>query len=128
MLAFIESIIKLLINLLFADQLAQENQRLRKENQQLKREKEELARAKAGVIENHFSLFQKYITLNKQKEELARKLERYQSPCLRDSAVLGSPQVERLSRADINQQFSPEDIKVIDQIFQEYNPSEELTI
>lgn len=132
MLAFIESIIKLIINLLFADRLSKDNEELRaevqqlrqekeesgrdreelnKEVQRLKREKEELAKAKAEVIENHFSLFQKYLTLNKQKEELAEKSERYQS-----------------HRLDINQEFNPEDWKVIDQLLEEFSSSEELTI
>lgn len=132
MLVFIESIIKLLVNLLFADQLAKDNEKLRaeaqqlrqekeesaQENQQLKREKEDWAKDKQQLekrnqelIQSNFSLVKKYVALKQEKEELARKLEEYQSP-----------------RLDINQQFNPEDWSIIDQLLQEFNPSEELTI
>lgn len=87
MLAFIESIIRLFIKLLFVDRLAQESeeqkkeiQRLKQEKQQLIKEKEEIAKAKAEVIENHFSLFQKYLALNQKNEELTKQLHQYKFP------------------------------------------------
>ena len=109
MLAFFESIIRLLINLLFVDQLAQENSELKKEIQQLKQEKEDIAKAKAEVIQDHFSLFQKYLALNQKNEELTKQLNRAKFP-------------------DINQEFNPEDLKVIDQLLREFNCVDSLTI
>ncbi len=116
MLVFIESIIKLFIKLLFVEGLAQESeeqkkeiQRLKQEKQQLIKEKEEIAKAKAEVIENHFSLFQKYLALNQKNEELTKQLHQYKFP-------------------DINQEFDPDDLDVIDQLLREFNCAEELTI
>ena len=79
MLAFIESVITLLVKLIFVERLAKENEELKKENQRLKQEKEELAEGKAEVIQQHFSLFQKYITIKQQKELLVEELARYKS-------------------------------------------------
>jgi len=116
MLAFIESIIALLVKLIFVERLAQENEELKKEVQQLKQEKEELAQAKQqleqnnqDLIQQNFNLVRKYIAVNKQKDELIQELDLYKFP-------------------DINQEFDPKDLDVIDQLLQEFNSTEELTI
>ena len=62
MLAFIESIITLIVQLFFVDQLAKENEELKQKNQRLRqekerslKEKEELAKGKAELIENNMT-------------------------------------------------------------------------
>ena len=116
MLAFIESIITLIVNLIFVDRLAQENEKLKKEIQQLKQEKEEIAQAKQqleqnnqDLIQQNFNLVRKYIAVNQQKEELIKELDLYKFP-------------------DINQEFHPDDWDIIDQLLRDFNSSEELTI
>ncbi len=116
MLAFIESIIALLVKLIFVERLAQENEELKKEIQQLKQEKEEIAQAKQqleqnnqDLIQQNFNLVRKYIAVNQQKDELIQELNRYKFP-------------------DINQEFDPEDWDVIDQLLQEFNSTDSLTI
>ncbi len=131
MIAFIKSIITLLVKLIFVERLAQENEELKKEVQQLKQEKEELTEGKAEVIQQHFSLFQKYITIKNQKELLVKELDRYKS------AQSDQPFNYCRSAAELNyskypttkpNEFAPEDLDVIDELLRDYNPSEELTI
>jgi len=137
MLAFVESIIRLLIKLIFVERLAQENEELKKEIQQLKQEKEELAEGKAEVIQQHFSLFQKYITIKQQKELLVEELARYKSaqsdhPCDYCRSAVGlnysKYPTTKPNELDINQEFNPDDLDVIDQLLRDYNSTEELTI
>ena len=116
MLAFIESIITLLVKLIFVERLAQENEELKKENQQLKQEKEEIAQAKQqleqnnqDLIQQNFNLVRKYIAVNQQKEKLIKELDQYKFP-------------------DINQEFHPDDWDVIDQLLQEFNSTDSLII
>ncbi|MDJ0689336.1 MAG: hypothetical protein QNJ41_12575 [Xenococcaceae cyanobacterium MO_188.B32] len=116
MLAFIESIITLLVKLIFVDEIAKENEELKKEIQQLKQEKEEIAQAKQQLAQNNqdliqqnFNLVQKYIAVNKQKDELIKELDRSKFP-------------------DINQEFDPEDWNIIDQLVREFNCTDSLTI
>ncbi len=126
MLAFIESIITLIVNLIFVDRLAQENEKLKKEIQQLKQEKEEIAQAKQqleqnnqDLIQQNFNLVRKYIAVNKQKEELVA-LNKQKDELIKE--------LDRYKFPDINQKFDPEDWDVIDQLLREFNSSEELTI
>ena len=137
MLAFIESIIRLLIKLIFVERLAQENEELKKEIQQLKQEKEELAEGKAEVIQQHFSLFQKYLAIKQQKELLVEELARYKSaqsdqPFNHYSSAVGlnysKYPTTKSNELDINQEFAPEDLDVIDQLLRDFNSTEELTI
>ncbi len=116
MIAFIESIIALLVKLIFVERLAQENEELKQKVQQLKQEKEEIAQAKQQLeqnnqelIQQNFNLVRKYVAVNQQKDELIKELARSKFP-------------------DINQEFNPEDWDVIDQLLQEFNSTEELTI
>ena len=125
MIAFIESIIALLVKLIFVERLAQENEELKKENQQLKQEKEEIAQAKQqleqnnqDLIQQNFNLVRKYVAVNKQKDELIQELAQLDWQA--------SP--DRSKFPDINQEFDPKDLDVIDQLLQEFNSSEELTI
>ncbi len=99
-----------------ADRLAQENEELKKEVQQLKQEKEEIAQAKQqleqnnqDLIQQNFNLVRKYVAVNKQKDELIKELDRSKFP-------------------DINQECNPEDWDVIDQLLQEFNSTDSLTI
>lgn len=126
MIAFIESLIALLVKLIFVERLAQENEELKKEIQQLKQEKEEIAQAKQkleqnnqDLIQQNFNLVQKYIAVNKQKDELVA-LNKQKDELIKELDLYKFP--------DINQKFDPEDWDVIDQLLQEFNCNEELTI
>ncbi len=126
MLAFIESIITLLVNLIFVERLAQENEELKKEVQQLKQEKEEIAQAKQQLEQNNqdliqpnFNLVRKYVAVNKQKEELVA-MNKQKDELIKELARYKFP--------DINQKFDPEDWDVIDQLLQEFNCADSLTI
>ena len=136
MIAFITYIIKLIIKLIFVDEIAKENEELKKENQQLKQEKEEIAEGKAEVIQQHFSLFQKYLAIKQQKEQLIRKLDQYKSAqpaqpfnhCYSTVGLNHSKYTPKSNELDINQKFDLEDWDIIDQLFREFTSSEELTI
>ncbi len=126
MIAFIESIITLLVKLIFVDRLAQENEELKQKVQQLKQEKEEIAQAKQqleqnnqDLIQQNFNLVQKYIAVNKQKEELVA-LNKQKDELIKELDLYKFP--------DINQKFDPEDLDVIDQLLQEFNSTDSLTI
>ena len=144
MLAFIESIIRLLVKLIFVDKIAQENEELKQEIQQLKQEKEELAQDKQQLeqnnqelIQQNFNLVRKYIAVNQQKEALIQKLDQYKSAQSAQPFNLYRSTVgfnyskyptTKSNELDIDQECDSDDWDVIDQLLQEFNPSEELTI
>ena len=125
MLAFIESIITLLIKLLFVERLAQENEELKKKNQRLKQENQELAKAKAEVIENHFRLFQKYLALNQRNEELIKQLLRFSSGKGFTKSERGSIPNPHPKVTTRNPQ--PSNFDIIAQLLQEFYLPEALT-
>ena len=137
MLAFITNIIKLLVKLIFVEQLAQENEQLKKEKQRWEQEKEELTKAKQDLLQQNFNLIQKYVSLNNSKEKLLKELSQYRA-AKSDRPTdhvptpihkgLNYPKYPTSKPMDINHHFDPDDMNVIDQLLQEFNCLEELTI
>ena len=116
MLVFITYIIKLIIKLIFVDEIAEENEELKQKVQRIEQEKEEIAQAKQqleqnnqDLIQQNFNLVRKYIAVNQQKEKLIKELDLYKFP-------------------DINQEFHPDDWDVIDQLLRDFNSTDSLTI
>ena len=151
MLAFIESIIRLLVKLIFVDEIAQENEELKKEVQQLKQEKEESKQEKEKIaegkqqleernqqlIQQNFNLVRKYIAVNQQKEQLIQKLDEYKSAqsaqafnhyCSAVGLNYSKSPTTKPNKLDINQESDSDDLDVIDQLVRDFNSSEELTI
>ena len=118
MIAFITYIIKLLIKLIFVDEIVKENEELKKEVQQLKQEKEKfkqekekIAEGKHQLEERNQRLIQQYIAVNQQKVQLSQKLDQYKSAqsahnhCHSTAGLNYSKYTPKSNELDINQEF-----------------------